>query len=1583
MTAEGYDAFVSYGHADAAWVRTLAGNLERLGVHVFLDAWELVAGDLIAVRLQEGLAEAGAVVFVVSPASVGRGWVNEEFAAAVAGAAAGRQRLIPVLLGEVGLPPLVAARLYVDFRHLEDPAGYEARVRELAAAVRGEPAASRPGPGGGIVPPSAVYRAEGPRLGRLVITAGQVRFSTAERAAAHRPGGLDARGRAVLAEAERGRARPGQAPLRAAAAGLAGGLHAGLVAAGMVLGRCFLDGPAGQALAAEAAAAAGGGAALRLAVEVADPGLAGLPWETLVLPGQDTPLVLQDRVQMYRTAALAHPPAAIQVRGPLRVLAVIASPDAGGGELLDYEGELAAILDAVDPARRGQGAYVQVLNWGSLAAIRRALLGQRFHVLHLSCHARPGELLLEDAAGRADAVDAARFAAEALPADRGVPLIVLAGCSTALAAPGQGNGAAGREAAGPGDGGPGDPAATAGALGGLAVELLQRGVPAAVAMTAPVTDRYATRFAAEVYRELAARQDPVPLAAVSDARRALEGRRRALPEADPWAAVAEWATPVLVQAGPPLALFRRSDGLEQLTAPVEPVFAAGMVVRRVGEFVGRRAELRALLRVLRGPDAGVVVHGIGGIGKSTLAAQLAAQLGGEAGLVVAVSGAAALTVDLIVEELRTALLAHALEHGLDDRDPLRQVAAALTDASPPWRQRLELIRRVVLPRLPVLLLADNAEDLLTPGPGGRTVADPDLAGFLAAWVQAAPGARLLVTSRYPFTLPGGADRRLAWHHLGPLSLAETRKLIWRLPALDALPPAGQQRAHALVGGHPRTLEYLDALLRGGDAVFPDVAARLETALDKRGIGDPRQWLHSVAGDLDRALAETITLAADDILLDSLLTTVQDAPPARELIGRLAIYRRPTDETGIAWQLSDLTTAPDPAPDLLARLEPVRAALDQAHQAGNNVSVEDLGLDPGTLDRYRRDRAELARPPVTLTGEGRRALCLVAGLGLAAPAAARETPGTQDTPDWVVHRWTAAALQARTSPADLSAAHRRAAAYWQWRVAFWPQSRADDIEQLLEARYHHHAAGDLDDALTASYQACGQLRTWGARTTERQLWDEALSWVPPRSGHAAAIYVQLGEIAQVRGDYPGAEQHYQAALTINEELGNRADLASTSHHLGMLAQDRGDYDTAEQRYQAALAITEELGDRAGLAACYHQLGILAQDRGDYDTAEQRYQATLAIHQELGNRAGLATSYHQLGNFAYLRGDYDTAEQRYQASLAIKEELGNRAGLATSYHQLGMLAQVRGDYDTAEQRYQASLAINEELGNRAGLASGYHQLGNLAYLRGDHDTAEQRYQASLAIKEELGNRAGLADSYHQLGILAQDRGDYDTAEQRYQAALAITEEVGDRAGLASTYHQLGILAQDRGDYDTAEQRYQASLAIEEELGNRAGLAISYHQLGILAQDRGDYDTAEQRYQASLAIKEELGNRAGLATSYHQLGILAQDRGDYDTAEQRYQASLAITEELGNRAGTARTLSQLGILRTDQGRAADAVGYQVRSLAIRAQLGLADAAEIDLRMLRKQRTALGDEQFLHILQTLLNTDSTATVMRLTETD
>lgn len=179
-----------------------------------------------------------------------------------------------------------------------------------------------------------------------------------------------------------------------------------------------------------------------------------------------------------------------------------------------------------------------------------------------------------------------------------------------------------------------------------------------------------------------------------------------------------------------------------------------------------------------------------------------------------------------------------------------------------------------------------------------------LAALLARWLQAPGLSRLVITSRYPFALPDDADQRLDAVHLGPLSWAETRKLIWRLDGLKGLAAADLRQAYEQLGGHPRALEHLDAILRGGAGRFKDITKRLRDQLAARQITDPATWCADTAGGLDAALAETVTLAADDVLLDQLLAGLADDPLARQLLFGAAIYRVPVDELGLIWQVGE-------------------------------------------------------------------------------------------------------------------------------------------------------------------------------------------------------------------------------------------------------------------------------------------------------------------------------------------------------------------------------------------------------------------------------------------------------------------------------------------------------------------------------------------------------------------------------------------------------------------------------------------------------------------------------------------------------
>jgi len=238
----------------------------------------------------------------------------------------------------------------------------------------------------------------------------------------------------------------------------------------------------------------------------------------------------------------------------------------------------------------------------------------------------------------------------------------------------------------------------------------------------------------------------------------------------------------------------------------------------------------------------------------------------------------------------------------------------------------------------------------------------------------------------------------------------------------------------------------------------------------------------------------------------------------------------------------------------------------------------------------------------------------------------------------------------------------------------------------------------------------------------------------RAGVATTLH-QLGVLAQDQGDYAEARRLYQESLDIEQQLGNRAGVAYTLGQMGNLAYAQGDLGEARRLYEQVRDVSQQIGDRRSVATALHQLGLLAQDQGDYAEARRLYQESLDIQQQLGNRDGAAITVWNLGNVALLEGDPDAARSQYQDALTVFRELGDRSNEAGVLHQLGVLAQDQGDYAEARRLYQESLDIEQQLGNRAGVAQTFHQLGRLAEEDGDLKEAERLFAESLSTFEAL--------------------------------------------------------------------------------------------------------------------------------------------------------------------------------------------------------------------------------------------------------
>jgi tetratricopeptide (TPR) repeat protein len=349
-----------------------------------------------------------------------------------------------------------------------------------------------------------------------------------------------------------------------------------------------------------------------------------------------------------------------------------------------------------------------------------------------------------------------------------------------------------------------------------------------------------------------------------------------------------------------------------------------------------------------------------------------------------------------------------------------------------------------------------------------------------------------------------------------------------------------------------------------------VTIRLETALEQKGIPRPGRWIEeTVGGDLDRALAETVTLAAADVLLEDLLKLLDATPLARRLLLGASVYRPPVDEVALAWQVGEeVVPAPDPGWEAIR--ERVNERARELKDGGEVPSREILGLSAAEWQAYDEGLRRILTPPIRVPEGIPDAQRLLDRLGLLSPVPAGEATLYQ------VHRWTAAALAKESEPDALQKAHRRAARFWSWRVQQVPQSRQADVEQLLEARYHHHTASDVDQAVAVTEAVISQLDTLGAYGWVEQLCRDVLVWVPERSREAADFLHWLGIVDQKRGSYDDALEWYRRSLAINEELGNRAGMASSLSQIGVLLTETGRPDEAVPWNLRSLALRLEIG-----------------------------------------------------------------------------------------------------------------------------------------------------------------------------------------------------------------------------------------------------------------------------------------------------------------------------------------------------------------------------------------------------------------------
>ncbi|MDQ4051822.1 MAG: tetratricopeptide repeat protein [Actinomycetota bacterium] len=316
---------------------------------------------------------------------------------------------------------------------------------------------------------------------------------------------------------------------------------------------------------------------------------------------------------------------------------------------------------------------------------------------------------------------------------------------------------------------------------------------------------------------------------------------------------------------------------------------------------------------------------------------------------------------------------------------------------------------------------------------------------------------------------------------------------------------------------------------------------------------------------------------------------------------------------------------------------------------------------------------------------------------------------------------------------------------------------------------------------------------------------------------AAGYLAAADVAIEQGHAGLAERLARHSVELAHTLGDHSGIAGAGIVLGRAAMHRGEYETAARLLTDCVAAYERLGMPWEAARARHALGMLARQQGDYAVAHEHHSRSLAAYRAIGDRLRSAYALWALGVVARYQGDLAAATARCEEARQIMAESDEWGGVAHVTYTLGDIARLDGDYVRARELYTDSHARLAGIGDERCTASTAANLGAVALKTRDAELAGRWYAHSLMMRRRTDDRPGIAESLEGLARCRLASGDLMQAARLLGASRTLRESIGVAVPVAEQADHQAFEEQLRGALGpvrfAAEHRVGSQLDVDQ--------------------------------------------------------------------------------------------------------------------------------------------------------------------------
>ncbi len=315
------------------------------------------------------------------------------------------------------------------------------------------------------------------------------------------------------------------------------------------------------------------------------------------------------------------------------------------------------------------------------------------------------------------------------------------------------------------------------------------------------------------------------------------------------------------------------------------------------------------------------------------------------------------------------------------------------------------------------------------------------------------------------------------------------------------------------------------------------------------------------------------------------------------------------------------------------------------------------------------------------------------------------------------------------------------------------------------RYFHRRMNDIFTGEDAARQPTRinwyemGLRVWRASSNQ---------------GREAVALNYIGAVWDTLGKKRKALDYYEQALPLSRTVGDQRGEAAALNNLGTVWFALGEQPKALEYYEQALPVFRAVGDRDGEATTLSNIGTVWSALGDQRRAISYYEQALALRRSLGNKSGEASVLTNIGAVLNHTGKQRRALDFLQRALPLHRVVGDQRGEAITLNGIGLVWNSLGKQQKALGFYEQALSLYRAVGDRGGEASALNNIGAVWFELGDKRKALGFAEQALVVFIRIEAVDSVASSRTNIGLLLSALGEWEQASEQLEQALVLIHQ-----------------------------------------------------------------------------------------------------------------------------------------------------------------------------------------------------------------